>query len=88
MSEFKGSPAPWQVSGNVVIGRIGYDICKLDGGWYTKEAQVANANLIAAAPDLLAVLIEIKNLEFGAVPLSTAKRIDLAIAKALGGSNE
>ncbi|EMN1229820.1 hypothetical protein RCG72_004421 [Enterobacter roggenkampii] len=71
MKEFKGTPGPWKVS------RTGKSIGSVSGGddpsmllvaWaepYANPAhQEANANLIAAAPDLLEALLSIVNMEY------------------------
>lgn len=51
----------------------------------------ANAQLIAAAPELYQVLVEVheKCNQFGiALPASTTKRIELALAKARGENEQ
>lgn len=94
MKEFKGTPGPWEImdddgelkivqSGSVEYGRgwkIYSDIC-------SEVSDQDNANLIAAAPELLEALQEITH-EVGHW-LSTQKpelkeKIESAINKALG----
>lgn len=67
-------------------------ICRLDINHATEESQdadedqmAANANLIAAAPDLLALLVELVDIE-GPVPGTSAwgDKARAAIAKATG----
>lgn len=83
--EFKGTPAPWTAltetelelpSGIIKSGKksIAHTLQKEVGA----EQAKANANIIAAAPELLEALIEIRKL------VSHHDKADLAIAKALG----
>ncbi|WP_426608123.1 hypothetical protein [Pantoea anthophila] len=63
MSEFKGTPGPWLLSGNeIYTEEYGPHIAPLvvlqTHLGTTFDEDVANANLIAAAPELLAVLQE------------------------------
>jgi hypothetical protein len=85
MKEFKGTKGPWEVVG------AGFND---EGTYYTLNIDLIskdNANLIAAAPDLLEEL----QLTLGALreicftcgaarPESTIRRAEAAIAKALG----
>ncbi|HEJ9438617.1 TPA: hypothetical protein SMM97_002290 [Proteus mirabilis] len=89
--KFKHTPAPWFVNDNgfyfeirdsdklFCIGDVGaskhaYD----DGDHFKNKVAYANAHLIAAAPELLEALIEIRKL------VAHHHKADLAIAKALG----
>ncbi|MEX9214572.1 hypothetical protein AB7W40_22945 [Providencia rettgeri] len=92
--EFKNTPAPWvtlpeecdrpyiRVRGTVLGGR--YKVANVltpnHEGVDPREAKEtrANANLIAAAPELLEALIEIRKL------VAHHDKADLAITKALG----
>lgn len=104
--EFKGTPAPWFVNDNgfyfeirdsdklFCIGDVGaskyaYD----DGDHFKNKVAYANAHLIATAPELLEVLIEIvemqsKNYGNGMVThmqlANLAKKAKIVIEKALG----
>jgi hypothetical protein len=60
------TPAPWTVSDNAIYGSSGLIkplIAYLDDRFVDEEA-ANNARLIAAAPDLLAALIELSNYVF------------------------
>lgn len=89
--EFKGTTAPWVVEDNRTYFEIRAvdhyshlaDICgsqiTYDDGIHSKDGMAyANACLIAAAPELLEALIEIRKL------VAHHDKADLAIAKALG----
>ena len=58
--EIKHTPAPWKINGDFIESNDGYWICALDNDPQNKmdysETERANANLIAAAPDLLGAL--------------------------------
>ena len=105
MSESKFTPGPWRVSEEVAYG---YDIyanadergkCKWIGQAHSAELldsseneAITNASLIAAAPDMYAVL---KDLEESAdywseydVPIGIVDRIKAALAKAEGKNHE
>lgn len=66
MKEFKGTPGPWEVDrNNVHTGQIATIHHCIGNDWVeiwspnwpdSEETQEANANLIAAAPDLLEAL--------------------------------
>ncbi|MEX9852207.1 hypothetical protein [Providencia huaxiensis] len=92
--EFKHSPAPWAVDDNGIFFeitredglRIG-DVCSSqhlydDSNHNKSGVAYANACLIAAAPELLALLIKLDRI--GGLGLSTHKEIQSVIAKALG----
>lgn len=83
--EFKHSPAPWKHTirnaneimttfHGVTIGDVYLDI--------TTANQKADSHLIAAAPELLALLMKLDRI--GGLGLSTHKEIQSVIAKALG----
>lgn len=95
--EFKGTPAPWLTDrNNTHTGQIAtVHGCKNNSWveiWSTnwpesESAQEANANLIAAAPELLEALIKLTNYVSDDSPLRNTDEFDLAkaaIAKALG----
>lgn len=99
MSKFKGTKGPWEVKGYFrVVGAIrdgekGYSpykpgICDLEHGGYvglTWEEKEANAKLIAAAPELLNALIEVKNsTQFPLMETKAQIWVQEAIDKALG----
>lgn len=79
--EFKGTLGPWHVSneGRLLVrddewlGIIADSI-----GYYGEDEELANARLIAAAPDLLEALIELRKL------VAYHDQADAAINKALG----
>lgn len=99
MSEFKGTPGPWEVEANTCYfsiesqgGGIG-DVCMsghvFDGGDCLGSTSKANAILIAAAPELLEALQACEKI-LSEIPLTVDLVEDLlfarsAIAKALGG---
>ncbi|MEQ5518459.1 hypothetical protein [Providencia rettgeri] len=92
--EFKHSPAPWAVDDNGIFFEITRedglrvaDICSSqhlydDSKHHRNGVAYANACLIAAAPELLALLIKLDRI--GGLGLSTHKEIQSVIAKALG----
>lgn len=89
MSEFKGTPGPWNISRDNRSGEIvsiGPAYSEEYAGTCWIEVSQANANLIAAAPDLLECLIELRQWisQEIAHPNSPCGRADTAIAKALG----
>lgn len=79
MKEFNGTPGSWVVDGD-------YDVTTEDGtvvswsaeGIFEPDEIIANANLIAAAPDLLEALMDISR---GCVDM---EKVNAAISKALG----
>lgn len=99
MSAHKFTPGPWHVEGDLIcayfnrhgnrqhvnVAAVNYIGESEDTGGTEQEA---NARLIAMAPDLLAVLQELR--ESAAywsdydVPVGIVERIDAAIAKATG----
>ncbi len=104
----KHTPGPWVAVGAMVENTHDYnpDICSCDlrafgqdNLWREYEETLANARLIAAAPDLLSLLIQAENLLYasadkGAEPGSygrdcfeTMQAARAAIAKATGDSN-
>lgn len=83
---FKGTPGPWVIdewsmtginSESKHVALVNYSHHGLPNDVYGDEHE-ANANLIAAAPELLEALIEIRKL------VAHHDKADLAIAKALG----
>lgn len=89
--EFKHTPAPWKVIDNGTFFDIKADcdyssladvcgsLCIHDNNKHTEDGVAyANACLIAAAPELLEALIEIRKL------VAHHDKADLAISKALG----
>lgn len=84
--EFKGTPGPWVIdewsmtginSESKHVALVNYSHHGLPNDVYGDEHE-ANAHLIAAAPELLEALIEIRKL------VSHHDKADLAIKKALG----
>lgn len=56
MKDFKGTPGPWVVEvGEYVMDEDGNCIAAF-GGWHANDKDEANANLCAAAPELLEAL--------------------------------
>lgn len=97
MKEFKGTPGPWVASKtDRSIGPVSRDDDQSYGmilpvAWVEFDGndayQQANANLIAAAPDLLEALQELAFLcehDEGCRELTEYKRAKAAISKALG----
>lgn len=66
MKEFKGTPGPWEVedhghfydinAGRATVGNVCSSIMWFDNGDHRGAVAMANANLIAAAPELLEAL--------------------------------
>ena len=102
MKDFKGTPGPWRFDEQTTLsgGPVFY-IAQDDNAKYTpnysdvsqtcsgelKHIQKANAQLIAAAPDLLEALQELVFLyehDEGCRELTEYKRAKAAISKALG----
>lgn len=88
--EFKGTPGPWshadshglnETAGGAIHGD-GKTLCLILGKGIGKEKATANAKLMAAAPEMLGFLLEIK----GAYYLSDKHQSELnsIINKALG----
>lgn len=97
MSEFKGTPGPWEVDRNDVhAGRIATIFHCVNNDWVevwspnwpdTEEKQEANANLIAAAPELLEALQSIIDLQTRGYVVLGDKYSNMALTainKALG----
>lgn len=97
MSEFKGTPGPWEVDrNNVHSGRIATIHHCIGNDWVevwspdwpdTEEKQEANARLISTAPELLEALQELVFLyehDEGCRELTEYTRAKEAIKKALG----
>jgi len=106
VSEFKGTMGPWEKDrNNTHTGQIATVHHCLNNDWVEiwspnwpedEEAQEANANLIAAAPELLEALLRVRA-QFDQAGISPVKGalnpvennyafINSVIAKALGGS--
>lgn len=88
------TPAPWTVSGKQVKsidhGKR-YTVATANNPKFTDEANASNARLIAAAPDLLAALIELSDYVFDEYSAShplceRAAEARAVIAKATGGA--
>lgn len=84
--EFKGTSGPWlhadshglnETAGGAIHGD-GKTLCLILGKGIGKEKATANAKLMAAAPDLLEALIELRKL------VTHHDQADAAINKALG----
>ena len=91
MREKKFTPGPWALMNSgaiwLIYGPIGERICRLFFSTDTKE-RLANAHLIAAAPELLEALEKIMEMgEFGNWPQPNNMIMDkamFALAKAYG----
>lgn len=97
--EFKGTPGPWHVSneGRLLVRDDDWLGIVADSlGYNSEEEEVANARLIAAAPDLLDALIKIVEMnqqyavdKYGDVrkaeEMACVRTARSAINKALGG---
>jgi hypothetical protein len=66
----KHTPGPWEIDGEYVqqVGQTGLAICDVmnmdvggDKGWHSGPVTQANKHLIAAAPDLLEALEDLKS---------------------------
>lgn len=95
MKEFKGTPGPWHVSdeGTLVIrDDMWFSHVASNIGYPTDDEDAANANLIAASPELLSALqqlLEIYDDQSGKVWTTSSKRRALdnarvAVDKVLG----
>lgn len=94
MKEFKGTPGPWvNVGGWVDSEKRHADlsgiICSISAVAARNPESIneANANLIAAAPDLLAALLSIINMDYQPTDDESDKvylKARAAISKALG----
>ncbi|MFP2231385.1 hypothetical protein ACLEZA_17795 [Enterobacter ludwigii] len=94
MKEFKGSAGPWSahddeesMATSVVMNEFGDILCVVGTYMTSTEEDYANANLIAAAPDLLEALQDLlirvaDDEEYG--PEHAITRARAAISKALG----
>jgi len=95
MKEFKGTPGKWVNVGGWVDseGKHSKIICAIGSvSTQPEEVQEANANLIAAAPELLEALQLARHVIINMLPANSASRVKVdevagkAIAKALGES--
>lgn len=96
MSDFKGTPGPWSVDrNNVHSGRIATIHHCIGNDWIeiwspnwpdTEEKQESNANLIAAAPELLEALQDmVESYQYeSSMENPSLLKARAAIAKALG----
>lgn len=90
MSNFKGTPGPWvsvpgEDGGRDINGPGSANyIASVHGGYEPSEECLANARLIAAAPEMLQALEEILFIDGMDIqlPLSVSKRIKSVITKA------
>ena len=84
----KHTPAPWTVSGKQVKsidhGKR-YTVATANNPKFTDEANASNACLIAAAPDLLACLLDVLDAD-GDLDAMDFNRYRAAITKATGGT--
>lgn len=92
------TPGPWPISGDrydkritigegLVEGPHGYEVAEVYSDDCPRELALANAHLIAAAPELLAALEKARNTLAGlGVPSIAANICDATIAKARGES--
>lgn len=92
MQEFKGTPGPWHVSNEgcmLIRDDAGLSIVAKYVGYTNDEEELANARLIAAAPELLVALqscvewLDIHSCA-GSAESICAEESKLIIAKALG----
>lgn len=70
MSEFKGTPGPWEIDGVEIRASALHPmdrICDMAPGFSAEDAQ-----LIASAPDLLSALLAITNSGPDAIPIKEA----------------
>ncbi|HCH7937374.1 TPA: hypothetical protein NHT88_003542 [Providencia rettgeri] len=79
---FKHSPAPWHLRGGVIKNSLLIDDNLNVVASFLTEIKEEDAHLIAAAPELLALLIKLDRI--GGLGLSTHKEIQSVITKALG----
>lgn len=89
MKEFKGTPGLWSVDhqGDVIAGGDDNCVVALVSDFHLQsDLQKADANLIAAAPELLEALLDLKFKLYGHGLASP--KIESVIAKALGESND
>jgi len=86
---------PWKVAENLFGNTASYEVytnvtTKSGNGGYTRICQVtpkdqkANAHLIAAAPDMLAMLEEIREWAYRWSEIRTVEQLDKVIRKARG----
>lgn len=92
MSEFKGTPGPWHVSAEeclVIRDDYEFSVVAKYVGYLADDVEMANAKLIAAAPDLLAALQDLLHADCHSVRNSTVHnqamlKARAAISKATG----
>ena len=93
MSEFKGTPGPWMVGcSSPTRAEVNTANSSIADVWnlHRDVNHVANAHLIAAAPELLEALVMIRDADDDSgkdglrrIPGAARSKIDRAIAKAL-----
>ena len=88
------TPGPWVLTydkgstRDVVASPDPLPICTMRQAWVTREQYAANALVVAAAPEMLAMLQELRECadywsEYD-VPVGIVERLDSVLAKALG----
>ncbi len=80
MSKF--TPGPWHVEGFEICGHGAEYICDLGNDYESNENHVADAKLIAAAPELLEALMKLRNEAYAVLSLAEAE-----IAQSAGTTN-
>lgn len=82
------TPGPWHIGmnpGPIIYGERGDQVANMCDGLYGDDENRANARLIAAAPDMLAVLLAIAEGEdYLTINQFQMDRVEAAIARATG----
>ena len=90
VSEYEPTPGPWRAGGNHVFAKTASGggeqwIASTDSPYVSARQPIANARLIAAAPDMLAALEMVaQDVRSGSFPTQIQTAIVKAIAKAKG----